>query len=82
MTWCQLYFREGCTISRGSAKLTAARKEEIIAACAELNESMSFREITIKEIGAATSFTRTSIHNDFETKEEIFLALVQKEYGL
>ena len=69
-------------MSRGSAALTAARREEIIAACAELNETMSFREITIKEIVAATSFTRTSIYNYFETKEEIFLALLQKEYEL
>ena len=69
-------------MSRGSPELTAARREEIIAACAELNETMSFREITIKEIGAATSFTRTSIYNYFETKEEIFLALLQKEYEL
>jgi len=42
-------------MSRGSPALTAARKEEIITACAELNETMSFKEITIKEIGAATS---------------------------
>ena len=69
-------------MSRGSPELTAARKEEIIAACAELNESLSFKEITIKEIGAATSFTRTSIYNYFETKEEIFLAMLQKEYEL
>ena len=67
---------------RGSAALTAARKEEIIQACAKPNETMSFKEITIKEIGAATSFTRTSIYNYFETKEEIFLALLQKEYEL
>ena len=65
---------------RGSPALTAARKEEIIQACAKLYETMSFKEITIKEIGAATSFTRTSIYNYFETKEEIFLALLQKEY--
>ena len=69
-------------MSRGSAALTAARREEIIQACAALNETMSFREITIKEIGAATSFTRTSIYNYFETKEEIFLALLQREYEL
>jgi len=69
-------------LSRGSPALTAARKEEIITACAELNETMSFKEITIKEIGAATSFTRTSIYNYFETKEEIFLALLQREYEL
>ena len=69
-------------MSRGSPALTAARKEEIITACEELNETMSFKEITIKEIGAATSFTRTSIYNYFETKEEIFLALLQREYEL
>ena len=69
-------------MSRGSPALTAARKEEIITACAELNETMSFKEITIKEIAAATSFTRTSIYNYFETKEEIFLALLQREYEL
>ena len=69
-------------MSRGSPALTAARKEEIIRACAKLYETMSFKEITIKEIGAATSFTRTSIYNYFETKEEIFLALLQREYEL
>ena len=69
-------------MSRGSPALTAARKEEIIEACARLYETMSFKEITIKEIGAATSFTRTSIYNYFETKEEIFLALLQREYEL
>lgn len=41
---------------------------------------MSFKDITIKEIGAVTSFTRTSIYNYFQTKEEIFLALLQQEY--
>lgn len=65
---------------KGSAELTNARKEEIIHACASLYETMSFKEITIKEIGAATSFTRTSIYNYFQTKEEIFLALLQQEY--
>ncbi len=69
-------------MSRGSAALTCARKEEIIQACAKLYETMSFKEITLKEISAETTFTRTSIYNYFETKEEIFLALLQKEYGL
>lgn len=67
---------------KGSDKLTAARKDEIITACAELYKTMSFKEITIKEIGSATSFTRTSIYNYFQTKEEIFLALLQREYEL
>lgn len=65
---------------RGSEELTNARKEEIIRACASLYETMSFKDITIKEIGAVTSFTRTSIYNYFQTKEEIFLALLQQEY--
>jgi AcrR family transcriptional regulator len=67
---------------KGSKELTAARKEEIITACEELYKTMSFKEITIKEIGNATSFTRTSIYNYFQTKEEIFLALLQREYEL
>lgn len=65
---------------RGSEELTNARKEEIIRACASLYETMSFKDITIKEIGAVISFTRTSIYNYFQTKEEIFLALLQQEY--
>ena len=69
-------------MSKGSEELTAARKEEIITACAELYKTMSFKDITIKEIGNATSFTRTSIYNYFQTKEEIFLALLQREYEL
>ena len=67
---------------KGSAELTNARKEEIIAACRTLYETMSFKEITLKEIGLLTSFTRTSIYNYFETKEEIFLALFGQEYEL
>ena len=64
----------------GSPELTAARKEEIINACEQLYQTMSFKEITLKEIGNVTSFTRTSIYNYFQTKEEIFLALFQREY--
>ncbi len=67
---------------KGSEELTNARKEEIINACARLYETMGFKDITIKEIGNVTSFTRTSIYNYFNTKEEIFLALLQKEYEL
>ena len=67
---------------KGSAELTRARKEEIISACRKLYETMSFKEITLKDIGQETSFTRTSIYNYFETKEEIFLALFQQEYEL
>ena len=67
---------------KGSPELTSARKEEIISACRKLYETMSFKDITLKEIGKQTSFTRTSIYNYFETKEEIFLALFAEEYEL
>ena len=67
---------------KGSPELTEARREEIINACEKLYQTMSFKEITLKEIGNATSFTRTSIYNYFQTKEEIFLALLKREYEL
>lgn len=66
---------------RGSESLTNARKEEIVNACAALYETMGFRDITIRDIGEKTSFTRTSIYNYFQTREEIFLALLQREYA-
>lgn len=67
---------------KGSPELTAARKEEIINACEELYQTMSFKDITLKEIGKVTTFTRTSIYNYFQTKEEIFLALYEREYDM
>ena len=69
-------------MSKGSAELKSSRREEIIAACRNLYQTMSYREITIKEIAEETSFSRPSIYNYFETKEEIFLALFGKEYEL
>ena len=65
---------------KGSVELTNARREEIISACEKLYQTMSFKEIMLKDIAGATSFTRTSIYNYFQTKEEIFLALMRKEY--
>lgn len=64
----------------GSVERTNARKEEIISACEKLYHTMSFKEITLKEISRETSFSRTSIYNYFQTKEEIFLALLKREY--
>ena len=65
----------------GSEKLTAARREEILDACAQLYEIMPFKKITHAMISQKTSFTRTSIYNYFRTKEEIFLALLEREYA-
>ena len=58
------------------------RKEEIIKACEKLYKKENFKDITIKHIGEETSFSRTSIYNYFHTKEEIFLALFQREYEI
>lgn len=65
---------------KGSEALTRARKEEIINACADLYETMNFKDVTLKDISKKTSFTRTLIYYYFHTKEEIFLALLQREY--
>ena len=67
---------------KGSPELTSARREEIINACEKLYQVKSFKEITLRDIAGATSFTRTSIYNYFQTKEEIFLALLTHEYNL
>ena len=67
---------------KGSEALTNARREEIIEGCARLYETVSFKEITMKEISTAISLTRASIYNYFQTKEEIFLALLQREHEL
>lgn len=64
----------------GSIERTNARKEEIINACEKLYQTLSFKQITLKEIGKETSFSRTAIYNYFQTKEEIFLALLKREY--
>ena len=67
---------------KGSPELTNARKEEIISACKTLYKDMSFKDITIMKIAEYTTFSRASIYNYFETKEEIFLAILQREYEL
>ena len=61
-------------------KLADERKDEIINACEELYQTKSFKEITLKDISEKTTFSRPSIYNYFQTKEEIFLALLKREY--
>ena len=65
---------------KGSPELTEARRTEIMEACKQLYETMTFKEVNLKEIGKVTSFTRTSIYNYFESKEEIFLGIFEDEY--
>ena len=65
---------------KGTPELIAERREEIVNACERLYKTMSFREITLKEIGNEVPFSRPTIYNYFRTKEEIFLALFKREY--
>lgn len=55
-------------------------KNEILSACERLYETHNFKDITIKDIGDKITLSRPSIYNYFETKEEIFLLMFQKEY--
>ena len=71
---------EGYEMRKVTPEQIAQKREEIINACEQLYQTMSFREITLKEIGSITSFSRPTIYNYFETKEEIFLGLFQREY--
>lgn len=65
---------------KGTPEIVAQRREEIVNACEQLYQTMSFRDINLKEIGNVTSFSRPTIYNYFHTKEEIFLALFEQEY--
>ena len=58
------------------------REEEILNACEKLYEKMNFRDVTVKEIGTIISCSRPSIYNYFQSKEEIFLRLFEREYLL
>ena len=66
---------------KGTPELITERREEIINACEKLYQKLSFKDITLKDIGRETSFSRPTIYNYFETKEEIFLALYEREYA-
>lgn len=51
------------------------RKREIIAACSTLYDQYDFEGVNLKAIGEITSFSRSTIYNYYESKEEILLDL-------
>lgn len=63
-----------------SEAFTEARKQEILSACEELYKTKDFKDITVGDIAEKTSMSRASIYNYFQTKEEIFLGLLKREY--
>ena len=60
----------------------AARRTEIIDACEALYQSESSRDITMTQVGQKVSFGRANVYNYFQNKDEILLALLQREYEL
>ena len=69
-------------MSRGSFELTEKRKNEIIDACEFIYKEKGFQGVNIKEISTALDMTRPAIYHYFETKEEILLALLIREYAV
>ena len=67
-------------MGRISKEESLRRLEEILDIAQVLYQEMPFKEINVKEIGNRLSFTRTAIYTYFDNKEEIFLALLQREY--
>lgn len=65
---------------KGSPELTERRKNEILDACEKVYKTQGFYGVNIKEISTEISLTRPSIYNYFETKEEILLGLLSREY--
>lgn len=66
---------------KGSPMLTEKRKNEILDACEKIYRSRGFCGVNIKEISTEISLTRPAIYNYFETKEEILLGLLIREYS-
>lgn len=67
---------------KGSPELTEKRKDEILNACEKMYRAQGFYGVSIKEISSGISLTRPAIYNYFETKEEILLGLLSREYDL
>ena len=65
---------------KGTPELIAQRREEIINACEQLYQTMNFKDITLKEIGAVTSFTRTSIGSNETGRCRFCLSVYTGDY--
>ena len=59
-----------------------ARRNEIIDACGALYKSESYHDITMTQIASRVSFGRANVYNYFQCKDEILLALLQREHEL
>lgn len=61
-------------------KQAADRQMEIINACDRIYEEEGFDGVTFKAISERTSFSRPSIYNYYNTKDEVMLDVLGREY--
>lgn len=73
---------EVASMPRRTEEQKEARKLEIVDACERIYKEKGFYGVTIKEISTKTRFTRPAIYTYFETKDEILLALLNREYEM
>ena len=62
-----------------SSQQIRQRVDEILSATASLYEKFRFEEITFALIAKEAGFTRSNLYRYFETKEDIFLELLQSD---
>lgn len=67
---------------RITEEASRARRTEIVNAAESLYQTLGYRDITMAQIAGELSFGRANIYNYFQCKDEIFLALLQREYEL
>lgn len=65
-----------------SKEESLARRNEIIDACEALYRSESYHDITMTQVASKVSFGRANVYNYFQNRDEILLALLQREYEL
>lgn len=65
-----------------SKEESLARRNEIIDACEALYRSESYHDITMTQVASKVSFGRANVYNYFQNKDEILLALLQREHEL
>ena len=65
---------------RLSQEKSDARRAEIIDACEALYQSESYHDITMSQVASGVTFGRANIYNYFQCKDEILLALLQREH--
>jgi AcrR family transcriptional regulator len=67
---------------RISKEESLARRDQIIDACEALYQQMGYRDVTMAQVAEGLSFGRANIYNYFQNKDEILLALLQREHEL